>query len=267
MQVEPYIISWTGQHDNAAAIARALAGTVDHVAVIYSDRDGKKVSGPGSWVQVPDNWFYGRKFKAIADRFQGDILLQITADVTCNDWPGLIRCMTRRFLEMNVGVWSPHISFAGNSLRKVSIGSICEPTLHLVTTTDSIVWAMSADVVGRMRRLDYDCNNIGWGIDIAAAMHSHATSKLVLMDAGVQVQHPPGRGYQRKLARRQCRVFLGQLSAREQMQRLYLTRALRKYPKWRRALYRWTRKKPMEFVSTGGAGSRPPAGAAFPIYE
>ena len=252
MSVEAFIISWTGQHDNAEAIARAIVGLFDRVTVIYSDRNGVEVSGTGQWVQVPDDWFYGRKFKAILDRFRGSILLQITADVTCDDWPGLVRCMTSRFREMNVGVWSPHISFAGTSLKKVSIGPVRDPSLHLVTATDSIVWAMSADVAQHMRRLEYQGNNIGWGIDIAAAMHSHAKGKLVLMDTAIEIHHPPGRGYDNTLARKQCRAFLWQLPVRDQMQRLYLTRALRKYPKWRRTLYRWSRRHPCEFVASGG---------------
>jgi hypothetical protein len=80
-------------------------------------------------------------------------------------------------------------------------------------------------------------------------MHSHATGKLVLIDAGIEVEHPPGRGYNNKLARQQAQAFLRQLSPREQLQRLYLTRALRKYPRWRRALYRWTRPNPQAFVT------------------
>jgi hypothetical protein len=252
MTVEVFIISWTGQHANARSLAQAMSSLVDRVTVIYSDRANLEVSGVGQWVQVPDEWFYGRKFKAILDRFAGTILLQITADVTCNNWPLLIRRMTERFRDMNVGVWSPHISFSGSSLEKVSIGPLDDASLHLVTSTDSIVWAMRADVAERMRRLDYLRNNVGWGIDVAAAMHSHATGKLVLIDAGIEVEHPPGRGYNNKLARQQAQAFLRQLSLGEQMQRLYLTRALRKYPRWRRALYRWTRRNPQPLLAPNG---------------
>jgi hypothetical protein len=252
MTVEAFIISWTGQHTNARSLAQTMSRLVDRVTVIYSDRAKLEVSGAGQWVQVPDDWFYGRKFKAILDRFAGTILLQITADVTCSNWPLLIQCMGQRFREMDVGVWSPHISFSGSSLEKVSIGPVSDSSLHLVTSTDSIVWAMRADVAERMRRLDYVCNNVGWGIDVAAAMHSHAMGKLVLIDAGIEVEHPPGRGYNNELARQQAQAFLWQLSLREQMQRLYLTRALRKYPRWRRALYRWTRRDPQAFLTPSG---------------
>ena len=199
-------------------------------------------------MQVPDDWFYGRKFEAILDRFTGSVLLQIAADVSCRNWPGLVRRMTDQFRRMDVGVWSPLIPVSGNSLKKVSIGPVHDGSPHLVTATDSIVWAMRADVAERMRHLDYLCNNFGWGIDLAAALHSHATGKLVLMDTGIEVQHPPDRGYNTKLAQEQCRAFLRQLPLREQMQRLYLTRALRKYPQWRRALYSWTRRHPQTFV-------------------
>jgi len=248
MTVDVFIISWTGQHDNARSIAQSIGSLVDRVTVIYSDRDDLKRSGSGDWVQVPDDWFYGRKFKAILDRSKGSILLQITADVSCQNWPELVRRMTQQFGEMDVGVWSPLISFSGNGLKKVSIGPVHDGTTHLVTATDSIVWAMRADVAEHMRRFDYLCNNIGWGIDLAAALHSHASGKLVLMDTGSEVEHPPGRGYNNKPARKQCRAFLCQLPLCEQMQRLYLTRALRKYPRWRRALYRWTRRHPEVFV-------------------
>ena len=152
MTVDVFIISWTGQHDNARSIAQSIGSLVDRVTVIYSDRDDLKRSGSGDWVQVPDDWFYGRKFKAILDRSKGSILLQITADVSCQNWPELVRRMTQQFGEMDVGVWSPLISFSGNGLKKVSIGPVHDGTTHLVTATDSIVWAMRADVAEHMRR-------------------------------------------------------------------------------------------------------------------
>jgi hypothetical protein len=51
-----------------------MSALVDRVTVIYSDRDNLEVSGAGQWLQVPDEWFYGRKFKAILDHFAGTIL-------------------------------------------------------------------------------------------------------------------------------------------------------------------------------------------------
>ena len=92
-------------------------------------------------------------------------------------------------------------------------------SLRHVAIIDGIVWALSADVCNRLRTFDYRVNNVGWGVDWAAATFALATGREVLVDISVHVEHPMSRGYDTSDAEAQMDVFLTHLDDREQAMR------------------------------------------------
>jgi len=217
-RVDASIISWTGQHDNAAAIQRQLAGAVDRVTVVYSDADDRVAPGDEHWIRVPNDWFFGRKFKLTLDRFDGDILFQVNADARYPDWGALARRCRDAFKRLpRLGLWAPNVDHTPWTLERISIATLDDSSMHFVALTDSIVWAISSDVAGRLRRFDYDGNNLGWGIDQAASLHSHATNRLVAVDSAATVLHPKSKGYDRTAAVEESKGFMQQLTLPEKI--------------------------------------------------
>jgi hypothetical protein len=215
LQVWAYIISWTGREDAARHIAARLVGEVDRLTVVYSNASGSTASGPGTWQQVPDEYFYGRKFEASLAAFAGDVMLQIQADASIDDWAGLAaRCRHVFSTRPAVGVWSPHVDYSWWSLPVTDVARDADG-LHQVTLTDSVVWAISRDVCDRLRMLDYGVNKYGWGIDIAAALFSHNHGLDVLLDTTVQVAHPSTTAYSEAEAEAAMGDFFNGLTACE----------------------------------------------------
>jgi hypothetical protein len=212
-----FIICWTGKEDNVEAIARSIVGVADQVTVIYSTQDESERSGSGEWVQVPNEWFYGRKFRRTLELSTADITLQIQGDVSCSDWKTLIeRCRHVYETTPALGVWAPEVNYTWWDTEAVGILHVdAEKQLTSVSNTDGIIWSFSGPVRERLSQLGYDMNNLGWGMECAAIAHAYTNNMLVVRDMTTQVVHPVGTGYSRDEANRQMDAFLAQLTPQE----------------------------------------------------
>lgn len=215
--IEVYIISWTGQHSKAAHVETELARSGVSATVVWSDKNEALQAPSPSWIRVPNSYFFAAKFNHIIRRFRGDVLLMITADGLADNWGAVAgRCRDVFRQYPNLGVWSPLTNYSSWQPKAFSLGNIRGTRLHLMFQTDSIVWAMSAEVVQRMREADYDANTLGWGIDTMACMFCHANDHMVVLDPEIRITHPIGTEYSTVLADQQLREFLKQLSSKEQ---------------------------------------------------
>lgn len=114
-------------------------------------------------------------------------------------------------------IWAPDIDTCWLPTKRVIAGKACRPGVEIVYRTDSIVWAVTVRSVERLRALDYECNNLGFGIDLVAATFAFGRRLLIVRDTGVVVGHPEGTGYDRAEALRQEAVFFRQLDTFEQL--------------------------------------------------
>ena len=74
--VDIYIISWSGQHDNATAIATELGASFENVTIVYSDPDPAFGIAADCAVMVrPNHLFWADKFRACITSCKSDILL------------------------------------------------------------------------------------------------------------------------------------------------------------------------------------------------
>jgi hypothetical protein len=215
MRVSVFIISWEEKNSAALAIYDELQGFVEQLVVIYSAKDEAWNPNRKGWIRVPNSHFYGLKFCEVLKNFDGDLLLQIQADATCEDWRALVRRMSQVFnSEAALGVWAPTIDYTPFDLGLVRVLDSLNGLVDVVMT-DGIVWAIRKEVLNRLRLLDYSINNFGWGIEWAAICYSYTHNLRVVIDETVLAQHPPGRGYPASEAARQMHRFLSQMTRQE----------------------------------------------------
>lgn len=214
-----YVICWTGMEDAAQRIAAALAPAADSVTVIYSNEQNTLASGEGSWIQVPNEWYYGRKFRECLRLHSDGIMLQIQSDAYSDNWPDIIhRCRDAHSNYANIGIWSPNVDYTPWRTEIVLTGVMDQDGLKLVAINDGIVWSLTKPVVQRMKELDYEINNLGWGLDWFAASHARTKGLMVVRDHTITVRHPSETNYSRELASRQMKAFLLQMTHQESEQ-------------------------------------------------
>ena len=207
------VISWDGYHSQAKHIAQSLSHVADTLSVIYSNKEETAENGPGNWVQVPQSWYFGRKFRKSLDLLSGDeVMLQIQADAESQDWPGLVEAC-RDGLEKygDIGIWSPDIKWTPWPSEVVGVQRLNDSQLLLVEQTDGIIWALTPEVTNALRKLNYSGNNLGWGIDWAAICIAAEQNLVAVRDLSQKVQHPDSRGYSGAEATQHMKTFLAQL--------------------------------------------------------
>lgn len=212
------ILAWIGHEEKARAIESAVEPVADQLSVIYSLPENPP-EYPAHWNTVPYECFFGCKFKTALDLHDGGVMLQIQADAHYEDWAGLVRRVRDTFTELpELGLWGPSVDYSMWTLDKVYLQDFDpERSLLAVRQTDGIVWALSDQVIQRMRKADYSMNPLGWGIDSLAVAYAYTHNLLVLRDTSVHVSHPKGKGYGREEAAKQLEKFLRQLSFQEQL--------------------------------------------------
>lgn len=216
LPVHACIIGWPGANEAAAAIAAQLQGHAEQVTVVYSTRDGRALQGAGEWIRLDDDCFFGPKCAAALARHRDGVMLQIQADASCDDWPGLLaRCREVHERLPEVGVWSAEVSYTPWPTPVGSLLATSDPFLTVVAATDGIVWSLAPPIVERLQALDGRGNNLGWGFDVAAIAHAFSRGMVAVRDARVFVRHPHSRSYSTAEAERQMHAFLQQCTMQE----------------------------------------------------
>ncbi|HLI65017.1 MAG TPA: hypothetical protein VKU90_01515 [Caulobacteraceae bacterium] len=219
-KIHAILYSWPAVHENAFAIARALAGHAARVSVVACSDTPLPAAPDVEIVPLDNSAYFGRQFEKTIEVFDGDVLLQIAADTTTASWPALARqCALRYQTIPNLGVWTPDIDGTTWPNERVVLYNTADPALIGVVQTDCIVWAMSKPIVEFLKTLDYGCAPLGWGIDWAASAHAHAKGLRVLRDLTVKLHHRiGGSGYDRFEADRQRNEFLSKLPDEDKIQ-------------------------------------------------
>jgi hypothetical protein len=239
--IHTFIISWAGQHANAAAIAGALAPSSGNVTIVYSDPDPEFAVDPRfDAVKRPNDLMFGDKFRACLERCRSDVLLLIHADCTCASWPELVKTCREafdRFPEINV--WAPTIDGTFYSVEATEITKLPENGLSVVAGTDAIVVAFRRETIDRFAAFDLKKNLHGWGVDWILICHSYANNMIAVVDRTTPVHHVKSRRYPRNVAWEQMTEFLEGLTPFEKT----LYKLLRGYVEARKALNKDDKRK------------------------
>jgi len=225
MKIGAFIICWTGKEENAKIIANEIINLVDELYIIYSNKDNNIISGSGVWVKVPDDWFFGSKFRETLLISTSNSILHIHADTYSENWPNIINNFKNALkLFPNLGIWTPEIKTTTWNTSAVSITSISETNYVFVAQTDCLVWGITSEVINRLKTLNYDSNKYGWGIDFAAVAFSYVNNLLVIRDTSIKIIHHKGTGYSESEANVQMIQFLEQLTMQEKVMAELLNR-------------------------------------------
>lgn len=211
------IISWEGMHAAARTIAESLVDSVDSLFVIYSNDLDQSEDGPGIWLQAPQAWYFGRKMAMAFDAATDDaVLFVVSADASTDDWEDLVEGLRAALtVDPSIAVWAPDLDRTPWPSNIVAEEAEDDNGLLGVVQTDGVVWALTPDIVARLRLLDFSANNFGWGIDWAASAIAHLTGRRVVRDLRRRVHHPEGRGYSSAVATQHFKNLLKQLSKEE----------------------------------------------------
>jgi len=230
IRLHAVIVSWHGMSQHAEAIARELAPACARTTVIHSNRDDRTESGTGQWLQVPQDWYFGRKFRRALNLLAPEeTLLLIQADAACADWPALAeRCASVFARHQSTGLWAPAIDFTPFPDRLVVVAPFADDGLYEVVQTDAIVLGIHPAIVERLKDFDYSDNNLGWGIDWASLCLARTSGRRILRDRSIHVDHPRGRGYDGDEAESQMQRFLAQLDEPERQAHAALQQVIQK---------------------------------------
>jgi hypothetical protein len=173
---------------------------------------------PGwEWLAVDPGLYYGGQFELASQLVSADVFMPIVGDIECEDWTAVVSLCRERFAAFqSLGVWSAELDNTAWRTDRMAVCQIPNTEMYVVGQTDCCVWAIARPIMDRLRMMDLSMNNLGWGIDWAAAVTCYAQGLLAVRDKRVCLHHPAGRGYQTEAATRQMHLFLGQLTLSEQ---------------------------------------------------
>jgi len=211
------VISWEGHLTKALEIATAMTKEVETVTVVHSEAGVTNFTAPSqiNIVSVPNTYFFGQKFKVALDLDPEAALLLIQADATSDDWGGLLSRFRHMLSLHPIGVWAPDIHHTSWVTNKVRLRDLSDDGLIQVTQTDAIVIGLSPKIVKKLSLMNFEENNLGWGVDWAAIVSSIAAGLLVVRDPSIRVGHVAGSGYDHRAASSQQEKFLRQLNDAE----------------------------------------------------
>lgn len=215
-----FIVSWSGQHENAKFIAEKILKTKSKVTIIYSDPNPTfLLNAPCDSIKRPNELFWEDKFKSCIDASGNSGVLIIHADCSCEDWEFLVvRCEDVILKNKDIGVWSPKIDGTPYHVNVTGIMKVKDSQLVLSALTDGIVFYLSPEIIDRMRQVTYGLNKFGWGISALFCCAAHVKRRLVVIDLAIKVLHPLGRtGYDVKAAKHGWSEFLNQFSVMEKI--------------------------------------------------
>jgi hypothetical protein len=204
-----FIISWKGQHKNAAFIANQLNDINDQVSIVYSDPDPEyTLKANCKLIKRSNDLFWGDKFKACLDNCESENMLIIHADCKYDDWINLVIKYDKAIKKIpKLAVWSPEINYTFFSTELTSLLSVNNTEYEIVCYIDGIVFGFSKIIQNRMQLARYEDNKFGWEIDRMIACFALSMNKLLIIDKSIQVEHPKNRGYSKSDAQKQGQFF------------------------------------------------------------
>ena len=208
------IISWPEFEKQAIEICDEIVGQADSLVVLHDGPRGHNAGNSHNWIQFPSQSFLGPKFEWALENTTSDALLFIVADTWSEDWGSLVeRCRYSFSSDPDIAVWAPIVDETWWNTEKIVINNeLRTDGLQNVIAVDSIVWALSSQVVTEMKKLDYSSSRFGWGIEVVCAAIARCQGKLVVRDTRLEVGHRRGTTYSTELANEEGQEFYRQLT-------------------------------------------------------
>lgn len=188
-----FVISVSGQHHHAAAIASLLNEPGQDVTILYSDPnpsikfaarfDAKRVSNRLSWAQ---------KISVCLDSSTAGTILVISASCFCADYVGLVRaCVSSFKMEPSLSVWSANIIGGQNKLQYTRLSDRPSAQLVDVSAVDFLVFALDSRASSRLRAVDCSMGPSETALGRLISSWVHKENLRVCVDTDTLVRHHP----------------------------------------------------------------------------
>lgn len=176
VNIQAFIPDWPGPKQHAAELA-------NQVARHY----------PTRILDDPTEYF-NAKWNRACDLFTGDVLLWVMADVTLPaDYELMFKEMECVMERGDVGWYAPDVAWTGFIYDKKDL-TLVESEIYEVPNTDSLCFAIRADVIKAMPHIDPELCFM-WGMDFAAILTAQRMGLKVVRDYKFKAQHPNSTGY------------------------------------------------------------------------
>lgn len=176
VKVQAFIPDWPGPKQHAAELANKTSR-------IY----------PTRILDDPSEYFNAQWQRACKE-LTADVLLWVMADVTFPfEFSTMCSEMERVMARGDIGWYAPDVAWTGFIYDKKDL-KIVEPEVYEVPNTDSLCFAIRADVVRNMPSIDPKTCFM-WGMDFTAILTAQRMGLKVVRDYRFKVQHPNSTGY------------------------------------------------------------------------
>jgi len=199
MKLQCFIFNWPGHYESARKTESQLIRHGYSPIVINSDPENT----PDHWFNVGNDAWYTQQWQhAINLLADAEILFQILADVTYDNWNQLIIDALDDYKKYNWGAYAP--ACLENRGDRGNLHGWLGNTANIFATSnpDCACWFVAKSVINEYNNLKIvsEENRIGWGIDIIISAISWSQRRVVLKNRNHLVNHKPGRNYSDKEA-------------------------------------------------------------------
>ena len=204
INIEAFICTWKGHHQNARAIELSIA---NHAAVRVINTDQSVRDLYPHWVHLDSSAYFSAQWNRMLELFQGDVLFQIQADTKFLRFDELFASAQNAFKQWPVGIYEPNVDYTSVTYDTTKLVSVA-PSIYQVSVTDSTCWFVDGAVISDLARVDAESNCYGWGIAGVVAALSERSERLCLRDYNFTIEHPKSRGYDSAAALEQKTQYL-----------------------------------------------------------
>jgi len=206
MRIDSFVFNWLDYAPAAEQLERALQPLSSAVHVINIGPPH-----PG-WVNLDTQAYFTAKWHAALQRFHGDVLFNVQADVTVPDMAALFASAREAFQTGDVGVYTPDVSFTNWAFEPTLLPRYADG-LYAVPLTDQTCWFLDARVIRNAPFPAPESNRYGWGIDVLSLASSIWLGLRVVRDYRHRVNHPQGTGYPSHQAHEELEALLDAMPA------------------------------------------------------
>jgi hypothetical protein len=199
MKIQTFIFNWPGKKQHAAKLEAMFRPHCETV-VINSD-DSLRTQHP-HWQHIGNDGYFTDQWNAALQRFDGDVFVHIQADLWPTKIPQVLMEGASYIADYGVGVYAPNVDFNPHIYRRASLRRLGRG-VYEVPATDNSFWAIRAEVLRNVPRVDPRVNRLGWGIEYLVNAVARRSGLKVVRDYRFTAGHLKKRGYDNEQASRE----------------------------------------------------------------
>jgi hypothetical protein len=201
MNIQTFLFNWPNQIQNTKYKIEQLKKIDVKPIIINSDDTYNHIT---EWYNIGNECYFGKQFEKAIELFDGDVLFQILADASYEEWSRLYTDAEKYFHDVNCGIYAPNANYTGWTPDRSDIEDLYtnDKKVKIVVNTDCICWFIHRDIIDlyKERNLNLGKYKLGWPWDSTLCAISHLNKRYVLRDYGHTVMHPRSTNYNSKEA-------------------------------------------------------------------